>query len=94
MVEKYEEILRFYQEGNKYLQRARVRKEMGEVQPIFFKMKRILDLTVENETLKHELVESGFDPQDKKVICSVESIKKFKISMTFSGGKLNDQLLN
>ncbi|CAG9327692.1 unnamed protein product [Blepharisma stoltei] len=94
MMQKYEEMLKFYQEGNKYHQRINIRKELAEVQPIYYKMNKISRLTVENPVLGNALKEAGFDVNDKKVIAAVESIKRFKISMAFSGGKFNDQLLN
>lgn len=94
MIEKYTEMLKFYQETNKYHQRIRIRKEMSDVQPIYYKMNRILHLNTQNLRFYQALKNAGLDPTDKKVQSSVESIKRFKISMSFTGGKFNDQLLN
>lgn len=95
MVEKYREMVVFYEETEKREKLVAVRQEMQVVLGVCMKMNwiRRISPTAPSAIMLEEAVKAGVDLTDTKTQDIIECVKRMEISSSFSGPKYNDQLV-
>ena len=93
MEEKYYEIIQFYLENNKYANLAKIREEVKVLQIVLFKMEFIFYFNADNSTFT-SLVEEKIGKDKKINLAVLDTVKRSYISIVFTEGKFNEQLLS
>ena len=92
MEEKYYEMISFYMENNKPANLARIREEMKVLQLTLYKMEFAFNLSLSNELLKKSIQEKYVN-QVAINPSVLDTVKRTYISIIFTEGKFNEQLL-
>lgn len=95
MVEKYGEMLKFYEESDKREKLVLIRQEMQVVLAVCLKMNWIqrISPTSPSAIMSEEAQRAGVDLTDSKTQDIIECVKRMNISSSFPGPKYNDQLV-